>query len=86
MVQYHGALQCWNEERERQQHEFTITDKSHTEIQEILIDKVLFHKLSYFHNVVVVFLTIFTVVILQECVPLSGRKGPPLRKYKVVLL
>lgn len=86
MVQYHNALLCWKEERERQQDEFTITEKSLTEIQGILTEKVLFHKLSYFQYFVVVFFTIFTVGILQEFVAPPVRKGPPLRKYKVVLI
>uniref|UniRef100_A0A3P8SQ41 Si:ch1073-349o24.2 n=1 Tax=Amphiprion percula TaxID=161767 RepID=A0A3P8SQ41_AMPPE len=37
--QYHDALQSWEEEKERQQDEFTITDKNVTDSQRILIDQ-----------------------------------------------
>ncbi|XP_040912258.1 cilia- and flagella-associated protein 65 [Toxotes jaculatrix] len=39
LTRYQEALQCWGEERERQQDEFTITDKNLSERQEDLIDK-----------------------------------------------
>ncbi|KAI3356474.1 hypothetical protein L3Q82_017688, partial [Scortum barcoo] len=38
---YHDALHRWEEEKKRQQDEFTITDKSFTESQGVLIDKTL---------------------------------------------
>lgn len=41
LTRYHDALQRWEEEKERQQVEFTITDKNLTECQGVLIDKVL---------------------------------------------
>ncbi|XP_023144688.2 cilia- and flagella-associated protein 65 [Amphiprion ocellaris] len=39
LIQYHDALQSWEEEKERQQDEFTITDKNVTDSQRILIDQ-----------------------------------------------
>ncbi|XP_042350684.1 cilia- and flagella-associated protein 65 isoform X3 [Plectropomus leopardus] len=41
LTRYHDALQHWEEEKERQQDEFTITDKSLTESQGLLINKEL---------------------------------------------
>ncbi|XP_070694450.1 cilia- and flagella-associated protein 65 [Pempheris klunzingeri] len=39
LTRYHDALQRLAEEKERQQDEFTITDKNHTECHRVLIDK-----------------------------------------------
>uniref|UniRef100_A0A3Q0SAU0 Si:ch1073-349o24.2 n=1 Tax=Amphilophus citrinellus TaxID=61819 RepID=A0A3Q0SAU0_AMPCI len=41
MLRYHEALQRWENERERQRNEFTITDKSITDSQRVLIDETL---------------------------------------------
>lgn len=38
LTQYHDALQRWEEEKKRQQEEFTITDKNLTEGQVLQID------------------------------------------------
>ncbi|XP_041807029.1 cilia- and flagella-associated protein 65 [Chelmon rostratus] len=41
LTQYHDALKRWEEEKEREQEEFTITDKNLTESPGVLIDKEL---------------------------------------------
>lgn len=43
LTQYHDALHRWEKEKERQRDEFTITDKKLSEIQAVLIDKVVSH-------------------------------------------
>lgn len=40
---YHDALQRWEEEKQRQQDEFSITDKRLNDGQRVLIDEVLSH-------------------------------------------
>lgn len=42
LSQYKNALQRWEEEKERQQNEFIITDKNLTGSQPILVEKVIF--------------------------------------------
>lgn len=42
LSQYKSALQRWEEEKERQQNEFIITDKNLTGSQPILVEKVIF--------------------------------------------
>ncbi|KAM9364881.1 cilia- and flagella-associated protein 65 [Pholidichthys leucotaenia] len=39
LTQYQNALQSWEEDRERQQNEFTISDKNVTESQQVLVDE-----------------------------------------------
>ena len=82
---YHDALQRWEEEKQRQQDEFSITDKRLNDGQRVLIDEVLSHIHSHsFVWDVTVLLSVFTIfVLLQELVATPVRKGPPLRKYKV---
>ncbi|XP_054888132.1 cilia- and flagella-associated protein 65 isoform X2 [Poeciliopsis prolifica] len=41
LIQYHRALQCWEEEKKRQQNEFTITDKISSRTQRVLIDEIV---------------------------------------------
>lgn len=41
LTRYRDALQRWEEEKERQQNEFTITDKTLPENQGVRTDKVL---------------------------------------------
>nr|XP_046260401.1 cilia- and flagella-associated protein 65 isoform X2 [Scatophagus argus] len=41
LTRYHDALQCWEEKKQRQQDEFTITDKNLTESQLVLTDEEL---------------------------------------------
>lgn len=84
LPRYHDALQRWEEEKERQRDEFTITDKNLTESQGVPIDKVLpqiqsdiFDRSSSTYS---------PFVLLQEPVAAPVRKVPPLRKYKVVLI
>lgn len=43
LTQYLDALQQWEDEKERQQNQFIITDKKLSERQAILIDKVVSH-------------------------------------------
>lgn len=86
LTRYHDALQRWEDEKQRQQDEFNITDKHLTEGQRVLIDEVLAHIQSQsFGCDVVVLIRVFTFfVLLQELVATPVRKGPPLRKYKVI--
>lgn len=40
LVQYHDALQRWEAEKKRQEDEFTITDKSISDSERVLVDEV----------------------------------------------
>ncbi|XP_027877734.1 cilia- and flagella-associated protein 65 isoform X2 [Xiphophorus couchianus] len=41
LIHYHKALQCWEEEKKRQENEFTITDKIPSRTQRVLVDEIL---------------------------------------------
>ncbi|XP_043988384.1 cilia- and flagella-associated protein 65 isoform X1 [Gambusia affinis] len=41
LIHYHKALQCWEEEKKRQENEFTITDKISSRTQRVLVDEIL---------------------------------------------
>lgn len=43
LTQYLDGVQQWEDEKERQQNQFIITDKKFSERQAILIDKVVSH-------------------------------------------
>ncbi|XP_051260176.1 cilia- and flagella-associated protein 65 isoform X3 [Dicentrarchus labrax] len=85
LTRYHDALQRWEEEKERQQDEFTITDKKHTESKRVLIDEVLpqiqSHVFDSNHNHSSPY---SPFILLQELTGAPVRKGPSFRKYKTL--
>lgn len=78
---YHDALQRWEEEKERQQDEFTITDKNLTESQGVLIDKVLPQSHIFDSDLTVVF-AVFTLCLVTGTCSSSSKKRAPTQEIQ----
>lgn len=83
LTRYHDALQRWVEEKERQQDEFTITDKNLTESQRVLIDKVLPQFQNHISDGnVTVFFTVCTPCLVTGAYDISPKKKATTQKIQ----
>lgn len=81
LTQYRDALKRWEEEKERQQEEFTITDKNLPESPAALIDKVLSQIQSHTLDSDV-FFSVFTLCFVAGTCSSSSEKRTTTQKIQ----